>query len=254
MDRLDVDQRRPHGRNRGGWSMLRGAAVVTLLALSLLSVQLVVARSGAVFTSARSTAGSATSGRIFPGHRVTPAFTIADSSSGSVVDRSSAIGYQGDGRWTAMHAWPVAFDGTKLVDLTLNHPLPAGLSVSGAQLAVTLSSDVAGGTACWYADIVRVSTGATVSSHGSAGSPLACVTGTTFVRTVVPLAAITGSDLANDLLVRIHGRSSAGAAARFDEVTISGSTAYAAFTLYPVLTRDVFTGGVETLPWQLAGE
>ena len=48
--------------------------------------------------------------------------------------------------------------------------------------------------------------------------------------------------------------SSTGAAPRIDEVTVSGATAYAPFTLYPILTRDAFDGGVETAPWQLAGE
>ncbi len=250
-----VERDRLEARDRSrGWGRRRAVTSLAMAALVLVGAQVAAPRSNAVFTATASGSGTANAGRIFRGHRVTPAFAVADSSTGATVDRSSPISYQGDTRWAVMHAWPTAFDAARLVDVTLNHPLPAALAVSGAQLAVTLASDTAGATACWYAEIVRVSTGAVVSTHGSAGSPVACVTGTTFVRTVVPLAAITTTDVANDLLVRIHGRSSTGAAVRLDEVTIAGATPYATFVLYPVRTRDVHAGGVEVLPWLLAAE
>lgn len=226
---------------------------VVAVALGLLNLQAVSA-TGALFTATGPMSDQASTGRIFPGHRVTPAFTIVDSSSGVAVDRSSPTAYPGDGRWSVSHPWAPAFAPGRVLDLALNHPLPAGLDVPGAQLAVTLASDDAGGTACWYAEIVRTSTGDVLSSLGSATSPLACASGTTFARTVVALAAITGSDLANDLTIRLHGRNSTGAAARIDEVTVSGATPYAAFTLYPIRTRDASDGTVETLPWSPAGE
>ncbi len=204
-----------------------------------------------MFTSTKAVTGQATTGRIFPGHRVTPAFSVADSSSGATVDRSSPVAYAGDGRWVVTHLWPTAFDSARLFDAALSHPLPGALATTGVQLTVTLASDVAGSTACWYAAVVRTSDGSVVATHGSAGSPLACVTGTAFTTTVLPLPELTSSDLANDVTVRLYGRSSSGAAARIDQVTVSGTT-YAAFTLYPVLTRDVFAGGVETIPWGLA--
>ena len=223
------------------------------LALGLLNLQGASA-TGALFTANGPMSDVASTGRIFPGHRVTPAFSIADSSSGTTVDRSSPNAYAGDGRWSASHPWPTAFAPGRVLDLALNHPLPTGLDVAGALLAVTLASDDSGGTACWYVDIVRTSNGALISTHGSAGSPLACTSGTTFARTLVPLAGVTSSDLADDLTIRLHGRSSTGAAARIDEVTVSGATPYAAFTLYPIRTRDASDGNVETLPWSPAGE
>jgi hypothetical protein len=229
------------------------AIVPAAIALALLNLQVATA-TGALFTSSDAAGGQASTGRIFPGHRTTPAFTIADSSSGTTVDRSSPIAYPGDGRWSVSHPWGTAFTPDRVLELVLNHPLAAGLDVPSAQLTVTLASDDAGGTACWYVDLVRTSSGTVLSSHGSASSPLACTGGTTFVRTVVPLPGVAGSDAANDLTIRLHGRNSAGAAARIDEVTLSGATSLAPFTLYPVLTRDASDGNVETVPWLLAGE
>jgi hypothetical protein len=252
MERPGRGQRPPPARS-GRWTRSRVAAASALLVPALLVFQLVGSVSGALFTATQAATISATTGRIFPGVRVTPAFSVGDSSSGSTVDRSNPIAYQGDGRYAVVHPWPTAFDTSRRVDVALNDPLPGGLAVSGAQLAVTLASDAAGATACWYADLVRTSDGSVVSSHGSDASPVACVTGTTVVRTLVPLAAVTRSDLANDLTIRIYGRSSTGAAARIDEVAVSGATPYAAFTLYPVRTQDAYGGGTETIPWKLAG-
>ena len=60
------------------------------------------------------------------------------------------------------------------------------------------------------------------------------------------------SGTANDLRVRVYARDSAAGAARFDVLTVSGSTPHASFTLYPLLSRDVNAADVQLIPWGLS--
>src|SRR6185369_15151536 len=131
---------------------------------------------------------------------------------------------------------------------------PAGLTTSSVQLNLRFAGDSAGASVCLYVELRRISTGALLSSHGSSGSPLGCTTSTTYTTLSPPLSAVTDSDVGNDLRVRIYGRDSgATGPIRLDQVTISGSTSYASFTLYPILTRDVHDGRTDVIRWALAG-
>jgi hypothetical protein len=83
---------------------------------------------------------------------------------------------------------------------------------------------------------------------------LGCTSGTTYSSFAATLSVVTDSDVGNDLRVRIYGRDAgATGAARLDLVTVSGSTPYASFTLYPILTRDVHDGRTDVIRWALAG-
>jgi hypothetical protein len=225
-----------------------------ILAVALVSVVAGhgIATSWALFTEQETRANALSAAAIFRDERGGPAFSVDDRSSGSAVDGSSAIAYDGDGRWFLSRTWPTAYDSGRYLELDLNAPLPAALAASSVSLTVRLSADGAGATACYYVELRRASSGALVSSHGSAGSPLACVTGTSFASTNVALAAVTDSDLANDLRIRLYATDSATGGVRIDRLTVGGST-FATFTLYPLLTRDVNGSDSQLIRWGLAG-
>jgi hypothetical protein len=219
----------------------------------LLAAPVVVRTSLAIFTAQHAVQAEIGTARIFRGERTTPAFLVSDVSSGTAIDASSPIAFAGDGLYLLTRAWPSSVAAQRYVEADLNSPLPGGLPTTSAQLAVRLAAESPGATACFHAELRRASTGELVSGHGSGGSPIGCVTGTTFATYNVPLSAVSGTDLANDLRVRIIATSSASGPVRIDMLTVSGSTPYAAFTLYPILTRDVDGDNVELRRWGLAG-
>lgn len=209
---------------------------------------------GALYSNQQPVAANVSAAHIFRGDRDTPAFVISDTSSGSATDGSYSIAFASDSRYFTTVAWPAAFDSGRYIELDLNAPLPAGLAASSVQLSLRFTGDSGGASTCVYVELRRISSGALLSSHGSSGSPLACVSGTTYGTSSPSLSAVTTSDLANDLRVRIYGRDSgATGPIRLDEVVVSGSTPYASYTLYPILTRDVHDGRTDMIRWALAG-
>jgi hypothetical protein len=229
-------------------------AVVTATAALAAVVGLGLPGTTAFFTNQQPAAANLGAGRIFRGERDTAAWSISDKSSGSATDGSAGFAFSGDSRYFATYAWPAAFDSTRYIELDLNAPLPAGLSLSSVALNLRFAGDSGGASPCVYVELRRISTGGLLSSHGSSGSPLGCATGTTYTTLTPSLSAATDTDVGNDLRVRIYGRD-AGAlgALRLDEVTVNGSTPYSSFTLYPILTRDVHDSRTDLIRWGLAG-
>jgi hypothetical protein len=149
--------------------------------------------------------------------------------------------------------WATSFSAGRYLELDLNAPLPGGLDVTNGTLVIKLASDTPVSTACYYVEVRRQSNGAVLSSHGSSGSPLECVAGTTFSTLNVSLSAVNTTDIADDLRVRVYAADTGSAAVRIDRLVVSGDTPYSAFTLYPELTRDVHGGITDVLRWSLAG-
>jgi hypothetical protein len=187
---------------------------------------------------------------IFPGERVTPAFRVTDGSSGAAVDRSSPFGFSGDGLTTTTSAWSSAFAGGRYLEFDLNDSLASGVAVPAATFDFRVASNGVG-QACFYFDVRRISTGAVLATHGSAGSPLGCVTGTTPTSFSTPIPVVASTDLANDLRIRVFGSESASDSMVVDLATVTGSTPYQTFTLYPILFRDAADGTPEIIPWGL---
>ena len=193
-------------------------------------------------------------GRIFSDERDTYGWSVTDVSSGSITDGSAGFAFAYDSRYFTTVAWPAAFDSARYIELDFNSPLPAGLPVSSVSLSLRYAGDSGGAAPCVYVELRRISTGGVLSSHGSSGSPLGCASGTSYTSLTPSLSAVTDTDVGNDLRVRIYGRD-AGATGpmRLDQVVVSGSTPYASFTLYPILTRDVHDGRTDLIRWGLAG-
>jgi hypothetical protein len=241
--------------------LLRTRAGIATLAVASTAVVLIVATvglglpwTGALYSNQQPVAANLSAAHIFRGDRDTQAFAISDTSSGSATDGSYSIAFASDSRHFTTVAWPGAFDSARYIEIDLNSPLPAGLAASSVQLSLRFSGDSGGASTCVYVELRHISTGGLLSSHGSSGSPLGCANGTTYTTLSPSLGAVTTSDLANDLRVRVYGRDSgASGPIRLDEVVVSGSTPYASFTLYPILTRDVHDGQTDVTRWALAG-
>jgi hypothetical protein len=210
-------------------------------------------RSGAFFSDSQPSQANLGAGRIFPGTHSTSAFVVKDVSGGSAVDRTSVFAVAGDGRTVTTAAWAGAFSSSRYLEFDLNAPLPGGLAVSGAAFRLRFASASAGGTTCVYLQVRSASTGAVLASYGSAGLPAGCVTGTGLSSLSQSIAAVSTTDLADDLRIRVYGTDSAGASSVIDEATVSGSTPYSSFTLYPVRYTDAASGIPVSVPWELQG-
>lgn len=243
-------------RHGGTGHRSRRAALAGTIASAILLASLVMLGlpgTAALFTADYPHAVNIAAGRIFRAERVTPAFAVTDRSSGSAVDGSSTSAFN-DARHLLTRVWPTTFSASRYMDIELDDPLPAGLATSSVALTLRLASDLGSGSVCVYLELRRISSDALLSSHGSAGSPLACTSGSSYSALSVALSAVSSTDSANDLRVRVFGRDSASGPIRLEQAVIVGDTPYSTFALYPVLTREAFSGETETIPWGLAAE
>jgi hypothetical protein len=188
---------------------------------------------------------------LFPGERVTPAFRIGDASSGVEIDRSSAFAFAADGLTSTTSPWSSAFAADRYLEFELNDSLASGVAVTAAAFDIRLASSGAG-QACYYLEVRRISTDAVLATHGSSGSPLGCVTGTTQSAFSTAIGGVATTTLANDLRIRLYGAESGSGAMVIDLATVTGSTAHQAFSLYPVMVRDAADTTMQLIPWGLA--
>jgi hypothetical protein len=233
--------------------VLTTMAVVCGVAVVLAAAAVQVKKSNASFTNLRPANADIAAARIFAAERITPAFSVNDRSSGSAVDASSSNAFANDSRYFLTRAWSTSFASDRYIDLDLGSPLPLGLTAQTVSANIRLSSHTGSGSVCMYLEARRASTNAVLSTHGSSGSPLACTSGSTVSVVNVSLGAVSTTDIADDLRLRLYMRDSVGGLARIDEGTVTGQTPYSSWTLYPVLTRESYSGQLELLRWGLAG-
>ena len=180
----------------------------------------------------------------------TSAWDFRDVSTTTSVDVSAQPAFSGDGRTFNTGNWGTAFSPTRYVEFDTNTTLPAGKAVSGASFNYRRAASNAGDVVCYYVEVLRISTGAVLGTHGSAASPLGCVTGTTLTTATTPLPEITTTDLLNDARIRVYSRSSGSRATTIDLATISGSAGSMPFTLYTKRYLEAAAGAPGTaFPW-----
>ena len=230
---------------------LRVAMVIGALAILVGLSVAAIGVSLAVFAAQEAQQAVFGSKTLFPGERVTPAFQVGDSSSGTEIDRSSPFAFASDGLTTTTSAWSTAFAANRYLEFDLNDSLASGVAVSPATFDFKFASGGAG-QACFYFEVRRISTGAVLGTHGSSGSPVGCVTGSTLTSFSTAVAAVGTTSIANDLRVRLFGRETGSSAMVIDLATTAGSTAHQAFTLYPLMFRDAADTTPELIPWGLA--
>lgn len=221
-----------------GIAVLTGGAVASIgLSLALFTAQ---PEGDAIFGSKA----------LFPGERVTPAFQVGDSSSGTEVDRSSSFAFPADSLTATTSPWSTAFAADRYLEFDLNDSLASGVPISAATFDFRFASSGAG-QACYYFEVRRISTSAVLGTYGSSGSPVGCVTGTTQTSFSTSVPGVATTSIANDLRIRLFGKESGDASTVIDLATVGGSTAHQAFTLYPVIFRDAADTTPEVIPWGL---
>ena len=113
----------------------------------------------------------------------------------------------GDGAFVPGSSWPVAFDTNKYLALTFPAYVPAGSTVSGATFRHEYRSADGADTTCYYFEVW--SGGSLLATHGSAGSPVSCATGT-YASDAIALPEVDSVAKANDLTVKLFVRNSGG--------------------------------------------
>jgi hypothetical protein len=172
----------------------------------------------------------------------TSAWDLRDGSSGTLVNSSAQPAFSGDGLTINTGNWANAFSTSRYVEFDSNGPLPAGQTVTGANFNFRMAATAAGETACYYFEVRQISTGQRIATHGDSGNPVACVTGTTQTTTSTPIPEVSTSGLADDVRIRVYGRSTASRPMTMDLATVSGSAAGTAFTLYTTRYVDATSG------------
>jgi hypothetical protein len=226
----------------------------------LLTALLVLAALGAVgvslaaFSSTTTNPGSSfTAKRIFPGVRSVASNDIRDASAGGAeVNSSDPFTNAADGRTTTTSNWSNAFAANRWIEYDLNSPLPSGLAVSSPQFEFRFAATGAARTTCFYFEVYRRSTLTLIGTHGSSGSPVGCVTGTTQTTFPTALAEVTSTTIANDLRIRVYGRDTASRGMVIDLATVTGSTPYSSFTLNETTYRDQADTTIATTIWSIA--
>ncbi len=248
-----IRERRLAGRPRIGRLSRRSRTILIVATIAAIATGTLatIGLSLALFTARPDAQAVFGSKALFPGERVTPAFQVGDSSSGTEIDRSSPFAFSADSRTTTTAAWSTAFAADRYLEFDLNNSLASGVAVSAATFDFRFASSGAG-QACYYFEVRRISTSAGLGTYGSSGSPVACVTGTTLTSFSMSIPALATTSMANDVRVRVFARESANGTMVVDLATVGGSTAYQAFTLYPVMFRDAADTTPEIIPWGLA--
>ena len=239
------------GTRRGHFR--RALLFVLALTVVALAADLQARFAAATFSYVGTVAAGDGAARIFSAERVTPAFTVTDSSGGTPVDVSSPLATAADGRTLVTSAWSAAFAANRYLDVDFNGPLPAGLTTVTASLRLSWASASDGSTACYYFEVRRASTGSVLGTFGSSGAPVSCVTGSAPVTSTTAIGVVTSTDVANDLRVRIYGRDSSGGGAVLDLATVPGDTGLGAFTLYAIKVVDAADTTPGTIGWGPSG-
>jgi hypothetical protein len=192
------------------------------------------------FTGSSSASHTVQTKRIFSGSRTAAAHVLTDVSSGASSVKDDALSYA-DTLFDTTGSWATTFSSTRYLKLSLNNPLPAGVSVSGVTFNFRMIPNLGSETACYYFEVRRISDDSLRGTHYSSGSPQ-CVTGSTYSTNAVSLSEVTSSDVANDMYVKVFGRESGAAPMKIDLATVTLSLYGQTITQFPKAFSDAADG------------
>ena len=109
--------------------------------------------------------------------------------------------------YTSAASWLTTFN-ARYLRTTFPAYVPATATVTSATARFSHRPVISGNTSCWYAE--TYSGGNLLVSHGNAGAPFSCTTGTAYAVGVLTLNEVTTPAIANDLTVRIYERVTGG--------------------------------------------
>ena len=204
------------------WGVAVGAALAMFVTTS-------AALAG--FSSLASSGGSLSTQRIFAGVRSAWPSNVRDASGGGAETNSSDTLSFADGVTVTTKSWTSAFGATRFDDFDFAGGRPAGVPVTSATFNFTFAPSRSNDDACFYVEVRRASTNALLGTHGSAGSPSACSTGSTVSATVPISAEVTSTDIANDLRLRVYANNSTNRPIKIDLASVTLTTPWFTTTL-----------------------
>jgi hypothetical protein len=182
----------------------------------------------------------------------TSAWNLADASAGgSAVNVSDEIAFAADGRTLTTSSPPTSFSTSRYLEIDANGPLPTNASPTSATFNMRFAAGGSTRTACFYFDVRLASTNAVLATHGSATTPVGCVTGTAQTTFSTALPEVSSTAIANDLRARVYVRRSGGPAPTVDQAEFSVVTSLGTFALYDDELTDRLDGSAEDLTWPL---
>lgn len=234
------------GRWRPG-RLGRSGALLGALAATFLAASIALGS----FNSSTSASNTVSTKRIFSGARTTSAYTFQDLSAGGAGTNADLALAYADAVIKITGNWSSSFSSTRYLEFDLNAPQPGGLSLSSPTFDFRMIPNAGGETACYYFEVRKASDGSILGTHGSTGSPVACITGSTYSTTSTAISEVTGSNVSNDLRIRVFVKESNSKPIKIDMATVS-ATAFSAFTLHSKIYRDASAGGAPTVTtWEL---
>jgi hypothetical protein len=183
------------------------------------------------FTSLASSGGNLSTQRIFSGVRSAWPSDVRDASGGGAETNSSDVLSYVDGLTVTTKSWTSAFAATRFDDFDFAGGRPAGVPVTSATFNFTFAPSRSNDDACFYVEVRRASTNALLGTHGSAGAPSACSTGSTVSATVSISAEVTSTDIANDLRLRVYANNSTNRPIKIDLASVTVTTPWFTTTL-----------------------
>ncbi|MEA2458502.1 MAG: hypothetical protein QOC95_1474 [Thermoleophilaceae bacterium] len=229
----------------------RSRRLALVLMVGVLVAGFAVGSTYSAFSRTTSTGSNTITGkRIFPLAspslgRPESAWSLGDASGGAApVVKDDPLSFV-DAVVTTTGLFGSAYSATRYVDIDFQGSRPANVPITSANFNLTYAAGAAGDVACFYVELRRTSTGALLSTYGSASttSPPAagCMTG--IAQTTKTVAITIPSADQNDLTVRVYGYESGAKAFKIDRATITGTTYGDSWTMYEQRFGDRAAGG-----------
>ncbi len=139
------------------------------------------------------------------------AFTLypslhVDRADGTVQTNSWSFATAGDSATFFSGRWPTAYTANRWIELGTSGFVPAGATVTGAELTHTYRSGRSGTPFCYYLEAYV--SGGLIGSYGSTSSDISCnSSNSTWTTDVVPMPEVDTVARANNLVIRLYGKS-----------------------------------------------
>jgi len=142
------------------------------------------------------------------------AFTLypalhVDRADGTVQTNPWSLATAGDGAQLVTTNWTTSYNASRWIEFDVSAFVPSGAVVTGAELTHAHRTNFGAATFCHYLE--TYDGGTLIGSHGSTSSDLSCnASATTWTTYTESLPEVNTVSRANNLVIRLYGKSSAG--------------------------------------------
>ncbi len=129
-----------------------------------------------------------------------------DRADGTVQTNPWQFAAAGDGSTFFSGRWGTTYSSTRWLEFGVNAFVPAGATVTGAELTHTYRSGRNATPFCYYLE--AYDSGGLIGSYGSTSSDISCnASNSTWATDVVPMPEVNTVNEANTLVIRLYGKS-----------------------------------------------